>query len=359
MSAMFRRASFIAVAVLSCSCAVFAQQSLTFNEVDDFIPVFSGKYVAWLQRDAGGLDQVILYDGKTARAITEDLSVKQSLVAGGKWLAWISRASGYYDVMLWDGRTVRLLSRSVERQDNPHTDGKWVVWEHDVDGADSDIFLWDGKETRAILLNVFDDLAPKVSGGRVVWYSTNNNEVYLYDGKKYVPGVDNGVVLLDDSAVSKQNPCIEGGLIAWRGQDAGVWGIYLHDGVATTKISTSAATAVSGMPRISRKCIVWTAVGNGGNQDVFLWDKGVVTQVTNTPADEAMPVNYGRKVAWVVDDGNDYEVMYFNGKDLTAQLSNNATIDHGQQINGKAVVWMTFDGVDMEINLYPGKLKLP
>ncbi len=353
------RTTLLVVVLLVAGTLLPAQQSLTFNDLDDFTPVFCGKHIAWLQRDAGGLDQVMLYDGKTARAITDDLSVKGGLVAGGKWLAWTAFASGQYDIWLWDGKTARLLNRSAERQGAPHTDGKWVVWEHDVDGEDSEIFLWDGKEVRAILPNLFEDVGPKVDKGRVVWYSTTNNEVYLYDGKAYVPGVDNGVVLLDDNAIVKRHPCIEGKMIAWLGQDAGTWGIYLHDGVATTKISTTEASTTNGLPRISRQCLVWTGAGNGGQQDVYLWDKGVVTQVTDTPEEELFPVNFGRKVAWVVSDGNDYEIMYDNGKDIIAQLSNNATIDHGQQISAKAVVWMTSDDVDMEINLYPGKLKLP
>lgn len=347
----------LAVILIGGAVSARAQQSLTFNDLDDFSPVFCGKNIAWLQRD-GGVDQVMLYDGKTTRALTSDISLKPVLVAGGKWLVWIATAGGYYDVMLWDGKTIRLLNRTLETQSAPHTDGKWVTWVHDS-GDDSSIMLWDGREARTVLANVTEDAGPRVSNGRVVWYGPTTGSVYLFDGKQYVPGVSSGVSLVDGRpGFTQRNPDIEGKMIVWLARFDSVWHVYLDDGGEISQLSVAACSAAT-VPRLSRKCVVWAGPGNDGKQDIFLWQKGTLSQVTDTPEDEINPVHFGPQIAWVVSDGNDFEIMYYNGKGLFAQLSNNATIDHGQQINGRSVVWMNNDGVDMEINVYPGKLKLP
>jgi len=347
---VFPRHLFILSVLVTVATATFAQQSLTINERHDTQPVLYGKGVAWLQEDGDGYYQVVYYDGKTTRALTIGAQNNSYLVAAGKYLVWTTPI----EVKLYDGKTVRTISGTPETQTQPHTDGKWVVWEQAVGGGDREIMLWDGATISQLTSNAVQDSNPRVHGGRVVWTQTSgDDEIMLWE---------NGTTqALTNNATADRYPCIEGNLVAWQGRDGSSQvAVFLYDGNTTRQLSTTPGNATLTVPRISRQCIVWPANNPlGSNQEIFLWQQGVTTQITDNYRDNYEPHNIGNKIVWTHADGHDEEIFFYNGKGVIAQLTNNSQNDNDPHFNGKAAVWVGFDGEDVEIYLFPGKTKLP
>jgi hypothetical protein len=338
------------LATASLAFSANAQQFLTDNDRVDTRPVFLGKQTAWTQVDGDGYYQVMLYDGKTTRALTNGAINNAYLTSGGKFLAWIRDT----EVMLWDGKTARSINSSADTQYNPHTDGKWVVWEHAVGGGDREIMLWDGTTVTQITSNVLQDYAPKVHRNRIVWYQADgDNEIMLWE--------DGATWALTNNATNDRFPQIEGDSIVWQGRDGSDnVVVMLHDGETTTQISTTHGDLSFTTPLINKQCVVWTADDAlGGDFEIFLWRKGVVTQITDNNTADYFPVNAGPKIAWLGSDGHDDEVMFYNGKGVTVRLTNNSVTETDLRYNGKSLVWVASDGEDLEIFAFPDKRKLP
>jgi len=78
-----------------------------------------------------------------------------------------------------------------------------------------------------------------------------------------------------------------------------------------------------------------------------------VTQLTDNEYDDRSPKASEGQVVWVADDGNDTEIMFYNGTS-TIQLTNNSYDETNPQISGNNIVWTGFDGQDWEIFYYNG-----
>ncbi|MBN1456304.1 MAG: hypothetical protein JW912_00450 [Sedimentisphaerales bacterium] len=78
-----------------------------------------------------------------------------------------------------------------------------------------------------------------------------------------------------------------------------------------------------------------------------------VVQLSNNVFEDTSPRASEGKVVWITDDGNDTEIMFYNGTS-TVQLTNNTYDEASPQISGSNIVWSGFDGQDWEIFYYNG-----
>lgn len=342
--------------ILCAALCVQAEWYLTSNAVDDMRPVTAGKLVAWEMDD--GNTEVMFYNGKTTVQLTDNDFDDHSLFMAKKYLVWVQDLDGtgnLNEIMLWDGKAVRQISQGggLVTCAAPHTDGKYVVWEQD-DGVDSDIMLWDGNVITNISDNAYDDSAPRVDKGRVVWHAGeggSDDEIFLWE-----KGV---VTKLTDNAGDDQYPVIEGNLIAWIGDDLvnGDTDVFLFDGEVIANLSTATGNVVGSLS-LSKKCLAW-AEDDENDDEIFMWQKGVVTQVTNNDDDDNGVVNVGTKMAWLYDDpnGNPNQIFYRNSKGVITQITNSGN-NRTLAFNGKSIVWDR-TVVDREIYIFPGKTRLP
>jgi hypothetical protein len=342
---------------LLAAMAVQAEWYLTSNAVDDMRPVTAGKLVAW-EMDDGVDTEVMFYNGKTTVQLTENGFDDHSLFMAKKYLVWVQDLDGtgnLNEIMLWNGKEVVQVSNGggLLAMSNPHTDGKYVVWEQD-DGVDLEIMLWDGKVVTQLTTNAYDDNRPRVDKGRVVWYADEgggDDEIFLWE-----KGV---TTQLTTNTGDDQDPVIEGKLIAWIGDDLvnGDTDVFLFDGEVITNISTATGNVVGNLS-LSKKCLAW-AEDDTNDDEIFLWQKGVVTQVTNNDFDDNSVVNVGNKVVWLYNDpnGNNNQIAYHNSKGVITQITNSGN-NRRIAFNGKSIVWERTE-VDREIYIFPGKTKLP
>jgi hypothetical protein len=342
---------------LLAALSVQAEWYLTNNALDDINPVTAGKLVAWEVDDTNDLE-VMLYNGKANVQLTDNEFDDYDIAVAKKYVVWVHDLDGtgtLNEIMLWNGKETVQISNGggVAAMGLPKTDGKYVVWEQDS-GDDWEIMLWDGSTVTNISNNAYDDFSPRVDKGRVVWFADDgggDDDVFLWD--------DGVVTRLTDSVGDDQNPVIEGKLVAWVGDDTvnGDTDVFVFDGMTTTNISL-ATDDVGGALSISKKCVAWSE-NDGVDAEVYLYEKGVVTQITDNAIEDTNVANYGNKLVWFYDDpnGNNNQVMYRNGKGLVTQLTNTKT-NSNLQFNGKSVVWQRTE-VDREIYIFPGKTKLP
>ncbi len=343
--------------ILCAALCVQAEWYLTSNAVDDTNPVTAGKLVAW-EMDDGNDTEVMFYNGKTTAQLTDNGFDDYDLFMAKKYLVWVHDLDGtsaLNEIMLWNGKETVQISNGggLAAMGLPKTDGKHVVWEQDS-GDDWEIMLWDGSTVTNISNNAYDDFAPRVDKGRVVWHADEgggDDEIFLWE-----KGV---ITRLTDNAGDDQDPVIEGTLIAWIGDDTvnGDTDVFLFDGEVITNISIATGNVV-GTLSLSKKCLTWTEDDENDNE-IFLWQKGVVTQVTDNGVDDWSPVNVGNKIAWLYDDpnGRNSQIAYRNSKGVTTQITN-CGINRRIAFNGKSVVWERTE-VDREIYIFPGKTKLP
>lgn len=74
-------------------------------------------------------------------------------------------------------------------------------------------------------------------------------------------------------------------------------------------------------------------------------------QLTNNEIDDFDPHIDGNKITWGIWDGNDAEVMLWDGSQIK-QLTDNDFDEYNAQISGKSVVWEGFNGNQWDIYLW-------
>ena len=111
------------------------------------------------------------------------------------------------------------------------------------------------------------------------------------------------------------------------------------------------------MPEVSGDRIVWAAIADGTDYEVFTWtpSTGVVRLTTNS-RDDQYPVVSGDRIAWVEtggsDGGADDEVFTWTPAGGVVQLTQNNLEDGWVNISGDRIVWMeaqTTTGENAEI----------
>jgi len=108
-----------------------------------------------------------------------------------------------------------------------------------------------------------------------------------------------------------------------------------------------------GAPQINANGhVVW--MGNDGQHyQIFYYDGSTVTQLTENSYDDHYPqINDSGHVVWYSTLGSDDEIFYYDGN-TTTLLTQNSYHDRWPQINDSGhVVWMGNDGNDREIFYY-------
>ena len=105
-------------------------------------------------------------------------------------------------------------------------------------------------------------------------------------------------------------------------------------------------------PQIWGNNVVWQ--GNDGNDyEIFFYDGTGTVQLTDNDTNDYLPQISGKNIVWQGHDGNDNEIFFYDDTNII-QLTNNDTNDHSAQISGKNIVWQGNDGNDDEIFFHDG-----
>ena len=81
--------------------------------------------------------------------------------------------------------------------------------------------------------------------------------------------------------------------------------------------------------------------GTAGNWEIHhKRGDGPVEQLTDNGLANLDPVVSGDRIAWTMHDGNDKEIMYFDGSDIR-QLTHNAYDDVSVRMSGPRILWIS------------------
>jgi hypothetical protein len=131
---------------------------------------------------------------------------------------------------------------------------------------------------------------------------------------------------------------------------ADVWGWLVMD----TPIQLTYNGLDDYQPKIHNGMVTWTQY-DGNEYEVLFYDGTNTFQLTdNEVRDRARnPEIHNGMVTWWATDGNDYEIFLYDGTS-TQQLTDNEGDDFFPKIHNGMVTWTANDGNDNEIFLYDG-----
>jgi hypothetical protein len=236
--------------------------------------------------------------------------------------------------------------------------------------SDYDVFLYNGSTVVNIsndhiygLLN--DDQAPQVNSlGHVVWvktYTTNKSAVYYSNGTSAAVKVSSSTSTVSDPDINDNDE------VVWAQDDGNDYEIFFWNGGTPTQITNNEEDDF--LPKINNDGkVVWHG-SDGSDNEVFFWDGGVpitspVTQVTSNTADDVNPrINEAGRVTWLGSDGSYYQIFLWDGELPPSSHTTQITTDTVRfkdppKINDNPtrleddILWKgkeEFSGYDMEI----------
>ena len=100
-----------------------------------------------------------------------------------------------------------------------------------------------------------------------------------------------------------------------------------------------------------KNCVIWAGI-----VAVLCMSVSVLSgfPLTVNTRDDTEPQISGGNVVWTYNDGNDTEIMFYDGV-KTLFLTNNSVNDEQPQISGKNVVWEAYWTGNPSINMFDGE----
>ncbi|HIE05421.1 MAG TPA: hypothetical protein EYP58_01330 [bacterium (Candidatus Stahlbacteria)] len=195
-----------------------------------------GNGIVW---DSGG--DILLYDGSDTINISENVnpdSVDDNPTISYGQVAWEANQGAQWDIYLYDGSTARKITEDSEWDYWAFIDNGRVVWTKDLSPGDDQLCYFDGQNTQVLDTN--NKFPP-------YWYSMVNNKRVAWlkkfkslGGFSYVlPRLYNDTVVIDlveslDTTYSAgENHWLDNGFVVWAGYDGQDYEIYLYVGDTT------------------------------------------------------------------------------------------------------------------------------
>ncbi|MBN2534871.1 MAG: IPT/TIG domain-containing protein [Spirochaetales bacterium] len=101
-------------------------------------------------------------------------------------------------------------------------------------------------------------------------------------------------------------------------------------------------------PAVGDGMAVWQGY-DGHDWEIFLWQAGQVTRITDNELDDTLPRATEGKVFWIQDDGSDPEIfMWEEGTGIT-RVTENDVDDRNIRVSNGVCIWQEYDNGDYEI----------
>jgi hypothetical protein len=187
---------------------------------------------------------------------------------------------------------------------------------------------YSGYSLTQLTSNPYNDFNPQINdNGYVVWQGfdgpAGDTEIFLYDGTT--------ISKLTDNAILDVDPQINNtGYVVWEGGG----GVYLYNGTSTIPLSSGLHPQIN-----DNGYVVWQRF-DGNDYEILLYDGATILQLTNNDYEDRYPkISNNGYVVWEGFDGNDYEIFLYDGATVT-NISNNTRDNFNPQINDNGhVVW--------------------
>ncbi|GAB6185874.1 GEVED domain-containing protein [Thermopirellula anaerolimosa] len=288
-------------------------RKLTDNDFDDKDPQVSDDLVAWWG-NPGGVQQIFAYDiaaGGDPINISNNGFNNYLPVVSGRNVAWYAFDGFDNEIYVYAYGSTRRVTNNTLDDRFPRIDGNNVVWQQH-DGGDWEIALYDiATNTTTILTsNNRDDMHPEISGNNVVWEGNDGTDLEIY----YI-NLNLGPASLrkvTDNNVPDELPRVHGNELVWHAFVNGNWEVYYTD-LSTTGIPRNISNnpGYDWYPVISEDLAVWRRF-EGGNYEIVVARQQPATAKatieleivgdTRIEADENFFLNISSPQLAVIDD---------------------------------------------------------
>lgn len=221
-----------------------------------------------------------------------------------------------------------------------------IYWSQELTTSDYDIKRWKGVISTIISGTTYD-FAPSVSGETIAYLRTNG--VFL--GADLMLGASR----LSDKTSVFSFPSNYDGKVAWSEYDGSDSEIFYYDNGNITQLTNNALD--DSFPKIHNGGIAW-AQNDGNDSEIMYWNGSTITQITNNDKDDINPSLYNGKIAWQYNDGTDYEIKYWDGT-IIYTVTSNSTNDTMPKLYNGAIVWEGFASDTVSKEIYFAKVATP
>ena len=243
-----------------------------------------------------------------------------------------------------------------------------LVWQRRI-GSDDEIILEDGAgESNISNRSDCDDTLPRIGdGGHVTWQgycdytsptSFSDYDVFLYNGSTATNiSSDHIYGLLNADKAPQVNGL---GHVVWVKSFATYSNVYYSNG-ASGPVNLSNTTNTVGNPEINDSDEVVWSQDDGNDYEIFFWNGGAPTQITSNDEDDFLPkINNDGRVVWHGSDGSDNEIFFWDGlfplSSHITQVTSNTVDDLNPRINEAGhVTWHGLVGSYYQIFLWDGE----
>ncbi len=246
---------------------IASQSTITLSDNATGQQALSGVNVVWTEEDpnapGAGNHEVMLYDGSTTTALTNNSVEERNPQISGTNVVWEQWDGNDWEIILYDGNSIAQLTNNAYDDTNPQIDGAFITWQGS-DGSDTEIFAYDGAIVTQVTNNSTNDELPQVSGSTIVWRGHDGTDWEIFKAQPDSPSPHTLTVLSGSGggtyttgelvAISANAPPTGMGFDKWTGDTAGIVDInasstsIIMSGVDATIIATYAyrLTVISG-----------------------------------------------------------------------------------------------------------------
>jgi len=267
--------------------------------------------------------------------------------------------SGDLEILFWDGKdtTYNISDNGISSEYEPSFDGRNIYWRTFSSNGDGtytgNIYACDGQLIASYNLGTYNpgsgyppswhSLAPTTHNGYVTWaaYDGNDYEIFLWK--------DGETTQITDNDTHDYEPQVYNGQISFTGEVNGIMDVYFWNGASIENISNSSATYQKNQDsHLWDGKIVWSGwvSGSGGNKgayEIFYYDGANKTQISSYGGGRHSfePVLFENEIAWHWWDGNDWEILFYDGNQIT-QMTNNEVGDLEVSLHENMLSWHRF-----------------
>ncbi len=222
----------------------------------------------------------------------------------------------------------------------PAVSGTTYVWQRGTHSSNARIMMWnEGDPAPVQISDTTRAFAPHIDQGRVVYQNKTGTytdfEINLWE---------NGVItVMTDNTDDDLDPDIGGFGMVWRVQ---TWYLMYDNGEERIQITAGEGT-VDEQARVMDDWVVWRA-----GAELYLWDNGVTTQLTDNTYNDTGPETDGQTIVWHQrngPNGENSDIMRWTPAQGIMPLTTIATFDTQADVSGDVVVFARDDGNDFEI----------
>ncbi len=324
---------------------------ITNNGIDDYFPTInSGGQVAW----SGGVSvaagdyrkgptfEIYLYDGNTSTQITNNLYADyDAFISDNGNVVWSSLINGQNangDIFIYDGAIKQISNSSVDSK-RPYINASGhVVFE------EGPIMFYNGSVTAPVPNS--SGIQGRISdNGNIAWRSSSG-------GIKYYDAVKKTTISLPNptSGSADEYPWINAaGDLVWGKGD-----------IASYDYSSGTVSAIPSSPYVD----FYPMIGDNGNivfptndgQRIYYYDAltGLTAMIADygigNSFDDVLTINSSGKVAWAANDENNWDIFFYDGKDVY-NVTNSPNYDERSPVlnDFNDITWHAYDGNDYEI----------